>query len=51
VVVKVREILIVNKQTMHRFHAEGFNLNKLNKAEGKGQHWGKISNWLAALEN
>jgi hypothetical protein len=36
-VAKVRDRLAVNKQRLHRFHMERFNLKKLNKAEGKMQ--------------
>jgi hypothetical protein len=50
-VAKVRERLAVNKQTMHRFHMERFNLNKLNEEEGKEQYRVEISNRFAALEN
>jgi hypothetical protein len=35
VVAKIRERLTVNKQRSHRFHAERFNLKKLNEVEGK----------------
>jgi hypothetical protein len=35
VAVKVRERLAVNKQRSQRFHAERFNLKKLNGKEGK----------------
>jgi hypothetical protein len=32
---KVRAILAVSKQTMHKFHMERLNLKKLNEVEGK----------------
>jgi hypothetical protein len=51
VVAKVRDRLAVNKQTMHRFHMERFNLKKLNKVEGKEQYCVEISNRFTALEN
>jgi hypothetical protein len=35
VVAKVRERVAVNKQRLHKFHVERFNLKKLNKVEGK----------------
>jgi hypothetical protein len=37
VVVKVRERLAVNKQRLHRFRMERFNLKKLNKVGGKAR--------------
>jgi hypothetical protein len=37
VVAKVRERLAVSKKTAHRVHMKRFNLNKLNKVEGKEQ--------------
>jgi hypothetical protein len=51
VVAKVRERLAVSKQTMHRVHAERFNLKKLNRVEGKEQYHVEISNRSASLEN
>jgi hypothetical protein len=45
------ERLAVSKQTTHRDHLEGFNLNKLNEVEGKEQCRLEISNRFAALEN
>jgi hypothetical protein len=39
----------VSKQTMHRFHMEGFNLKKLNEVEGKEQYQVEISNRFASL--
>jgi hypothetical protein len=51
VVVKVKEILAVNKQRSHRFHTERFNLKKLNEEEGKEQYYVEISNRFAALED
>jgi hypothetical protein len=35
VVAKIREGLAVNKQGLHRFHMERFNLKKLNEVGGK----------------
>jgi hypothetical protein len=34
VVAKVRERLAVNKQRLHRFHMERFNLKQFNEVEG-----------------
>jgi hypothetical protein len=48
---RFRERLAVNKETMKRFNLERFNIKKLNKVRGKEQHWVKISNRFAALEN
>jgi hypothetical protein len=48
---KIREILIMNKQILYRFHVERFSLKKLNEAEGKEWNRVKISNRCAALEN
>jgi hypothetical protein len=36
---------------MHRFHMERFNLNKLNKVDGKEQYHVEISYTFSALEN
>jgi hypothetical protein len=47
VVGKVRKRLAVSKQTMHRFHMEGFNLKKLNSKE---QYRVEISNRFTALD-
>jgi hypothetical protein len=38
VVANVRERLAVNKQRLHRFHMERFNLEKLNEVKGKKQY-------------
>jgi hypothetical protein len=35
VVAKIRERIAVNKQGLHKFHMERFNLKKLNEAEVK----------------
>jgi hypothetical protein len=43
--------LAVNKQTLHRFLVERFNLKKLNEVEGKGQYHAEVSNRFAALED
>jgi hypothetical protein len=51
VVAKVRERLAVNKQRSQRFHMERFNLEKLNKVEGKEQFRIEVSNSFAALED
>jgi hypothetical protein len=51
VVAKIRERLTVSKQTMQRVHMERFNLEKLNKVEGKEQYRVELSNRFAALEN
>jgi hypothetical protein len=51
VVAKVRERLVVSKQTTHRFNMERFNIKKLNEVESKGQYRIEISNRFAALEN
>jgi hypothetical protein len=39
---KVMERLAVNKQILHRFHMERFNLKKLNKVEGKEQYRAEV---------
>jgi hypothetical protein len=51
VVAKIRESLAVNEQRSQRFHMERFNLNKLNKVEGKEQYCVAVSNRFAALED
>jgi hypothetical protein len=48
---KLGQKLAVSRQTMHRFHMERFNLEKLNQGEGKEQYWVEISNGFEALEN
>jgi hypothetical protein len=48
-VTKVRERLVMSKQTMNKFHTEKFNFKKLNKVEGKEQHRVEISNKFIAL--
>jgi hypothetical protein len=50
-VAKVRERLAVNKQRLHRFRKERFNLKKLNDVEGKEQFRVEVSNRFAALED
>jgi hypothetical protein len=50
-VAKVRERLIVSKQTTHGVHMERFNLKKLNEVEGKQQYRVEISNRFVTLEN
>jgi hypothetical protein len=47
----VRERLAVNKQRSHRFHKEGFNVEKLKEAEGKVRFRVEISSRFAALED
>jgi hypothetical protein len=51
VVAKVRERLAVNKQRLHRFYIEKFNLGKLNEIDGKEQYRVEVSNRFAALED
>jgi hypothetical protein len=51
VVAKVRERLAVNKQRLHRFHMDRFNLKKLNETEDKEQYRVEVSNRFAALED
>jgi hypothetical protein len=51
VVAKARERLAVSKQTMHRFHMERFDLNKLNEVESKEQYGIEISDRFAVLGN
>jgi hypothetical protein len=50
-VAKVREILAVSKQTMHRVHMERVSLKKLNEVESKKQYCVEISNNSQLLEN
>jgi hypothetical protein len=50
-VAKVKERLAVNKQRLHRFHMERFNLKKLNEVEGKVQFHVEVPNMFAALED
>jgi hypothetical protein len=51
VVAKVRERLVVSKQTTHRVYMERFNLKKLNEVEGKEQYLLEILHRFAALAN
>jgi hypothetical protein len=51
VVAKVRERLEVNKQRLHKFHMERFNLKKLNGVEGKEQYRVEASSMFAALKD
>jgi hypothetical protein len=51
VLAKVRERLVVSKQTAQKFDVERFNLRKVNELEVRKQYPNKISNRLAALEN
>jgi hypothetical protein len=48
---KVRERLVMSKQTTQRVNMERFILKKLNKVEGKDQYCVEITNKFAALEN
>jgi hypothetical protein len=50
-VVKIRESLAVNKQNLHRFHTERFNLKKKNEVEGKEKYRVEVSNRFAAWED
>jgi hypothetical protein len=49
--VKCSERLAMNKQRLHRFHMESFNLKKLNEVEGKEQYCVEVSNRFEALED
>jgi hypothetical protein len=51
VVAKIKERLAVNKQGLHKFHMERFNLEKLNKVGGKEKYQVEVSNRHAASEN
>jgi hypothetical protein len=51
VVAKVKERLAVNKQRLHRFHMERFNLKKLNETGCKEQYCVEVSNRFAAMED
>jgi hypothetical protein len=51
VVAKVRERLVMIKQTTHRVHMEKFNLKKLNEVEGKEQYRVENSNKFTDLGN
>jgi hypothetical protein len=48
---KVRDRLAVNKQRLHRFRMERFNLKKLNEVEAKEQYHVEVSNRFASLED
>jgi hypothetical protein len=48
---KITERLAVSKRKLHRFRIEMFNLEKINKIEGKEQHLVKASNSFSALED
>jgi hypothetical protein len=50
VVAKITERIAVNKQGLHKFHMERFNLKKLNRAEGKEKYRVEVSNRFAALK-
>jgi hypothetical protein len=47
----VVEKLAVNKQKLHRFQRERFNLKKLNEVEVKEQYCVEVSNRFATLED
>jgi hypothetical protein len=49
VLAKVRKRLAVNKQTLHKFHMERFNLKKLN-VEGKEKYRVEVSNRFEYLD-
>jgi hypothetical protein len=51
VLAKIRERIAGNKQGSHKFHMEGFNLKKLNEAEGKEKYRVEVSNRFAAFED
>jgi hypothetical protein len=51
VVAKIRERIAVNKQGLHKFHMQRFNLKKLNEVEGKEKYHSEASNKFAALED
>jgi hypothetical protein len=51
VVSKVRERLVVSKQTTYTVHMEKFNIKKLNEVEGRKQYRVEILNRFATLEN
>jgi hypothetical protein len=48
---KFKERLEVNKETKHRSHMEGFNINKLIQMKGREQYIAETSNRFAAFEN
>jgi hypothetical protein len=50
-VAKIRERIAVNKQRLHKFHTERFNLKKLSEVEGKEKFCVEVSNRFAVLEN
>jgi hypothetical protein len=51
VVAKLKERLAVNKQRLHTFRMERFNLKTLNEVEGEGQYCVEDPNMFAALED
>jgi hypothetical protein len=52
VVVKVRDKLAVNKETLHRlFHLEGFNFKISNEVEGNEKYHINISNRFTAVKH
>jgi hypothetical protein len=51
VVAKAKERLAVNKQRLHRFCMERFNLKKLNKVHCKEKFCVEVSNRFAAMED
>jgi hypothetical protein len=50
-VAKVRRRLAVNKQRLHKFNMEMFNISELNSIEGKEKYHVEVSNRFAALED
>jgi hypothetical protein len=51
VVAKIRERLAVNKQGLHKFHMERFNLKKLNEVQDKEKYHVEVSDRFAVLED
>jgi hypothetical protein len=51
VIAKVRERLVVSKQTEQQFYVERFNLRKLNEPKVRKEYQINNSNMSAAMEN
>jgi hypothetical protein len=51
VVAKIKERLAVNKQGLHKFYMERFNVNKLYEVEGKEKYHVEVFNRFGALED
>jgi hypothetical protein len=51
VVAKIRERLAVNKQGLHKFHVERFNLKKSDEVQGKEKYRVEVSSMSAGLED